>query len=64
MDNNKNNVPDIVEAIITYIIAAICIVVAITGYYYYNMDTETLRWLLGFAVALSGGRDLKTFFGR
>lgn len=63
MDKNDNGVPDKVEAVITYIIAAICIIVALTGYYFYKMDTGTLKWLIGFAVALSGGRDLKGFIG-
>ena len=64
MDKNDNNVPDRYEAIITYIIAFICIAFAISGYHIKNMDTGTVKWLIGFAVFLTGQRDIKEFIGR
>jgi hypothetical protein len=64
MDKNNNNIADKYEAIITYIIAFICIAFAISGYHIKDMDTGTVKWLIGFAVFLTGQRDIKTIFGR
>ncbi|WP_286169741.1 hypothetical protein [Halocella sp. SP3-1] len=38
--------------------------VAIGGYFYRNMDDATLKWLIGFAVFLSGERDIGDFLRR
>lgn len=62
MDKNDNGVPDWVEATITYIIASICIALAVHGHIRGDMDPATKRWLIGFAVALTGERDLKKAF--
>jgi hypothetical protein len=64
MDKNNNQIPDKYEAIITYIIVFICITFAISGYHIKDMDTGTVKWLIGFAVFLTGQRDIKTIFGR
>lgn len=64
MDKNNNNVPDKYEAIITYIIAFICIGFAISAFFIKNIDTGTVKWLIGFSVLLTGQRDIKSIFGR
>jgi len=63
-DSNDNGVPDWVEAVATYLIATICVVLAVSGYVKDNLDPTSIRWLMSFAAALSGGRDLiKGFVG-
>jgi len=63
-DSNDNGIPDWVEATATYLIAAICVALAVSGYVKNNLDPASIRWLMSFAAALSGGRDLiKGFVG-
>lgn len=64
IDKNDNRVPDVAEAIITYIIAAICLGLAIYGFVQETIDDQTFRWLMGFSVFLSGERDIGKFMGR
>ena len=64
MDKNNNLIPDKYEAYNTYTIAYICITLAVVGYFVKDMDTETLRWLIGFAVWLTSERDIRGIFGR
>lgn len=56
-DENNNDVPDWLEALATYIIAGICVTLAVSGYVKENMDPVNIQWLLGFAAALSANRD-------
>ncbi|MFW6271334.1 MAG: hypothetical protein ACOC4G_14850 [Bacillota bacterium] len=63
-DSNDNGVPDWIEAVTTYLIASICVILAVHGYAKDNLDPTSIRWLMSFAAALSGGRDLiKGFIG-
>lgn len=64
IDKNNNQIPDKVEAIITYIIASICLVIAIVGWVQETIDEQTFRWLIGFSVFLSGERDVGKFIWR
>lgn len=64
VDRDNNQIPDKFEARWTYSIACICIIIAIIGYFLKNMDTSTVRWLIGFAVYLSGQRDIGDFLKR
>jgi len=54
------------ETIITYIIASICLIIAVVGFFVqrYEMTESTLKWLIGFAVFLTVERDLSDFIGR
>lgn len=56
-DKNNNEVPDWIEALATYIIAAVCISLAVAGYVRNDLDDPTIKWLIGFAVVLTGSRD-------
>ena len=58
----NNNTPDWAEAIATYVIAAVCLTIAIIGFIQETIDMNTLKWLLGFAVFLTGERDFKSYF--
>lgn len=61
-DSNDNGVPDWVEAAATYLIAAICVSIAVAGYTRQDLDDPVIKWLLGFAVVLTGERDaIKAF---
>lgn len=63
-DSNNNGVPDWIEAVTTYTIAAISISLAVAGYIRGDLDGTTIKWLMAFGAALSGGRDLiKGFVG-
>lgn len=62
--DDKEKTPDVYEAITTYIIASICILIAVLGYFLKDMDTATVRWLIGFAVFLSSERDIGDFLRR
>lgn len=64
MDKNNNLIPDKYEAITTYTIAYICIVLAIAGYFLKDMDSETVKWLIGFAVFLTSERDVREILRR
>jgi hypothetical protein len=64
-DSNNNEIPDWVEALATYLIAAVCISLAVAGYVRQDLDNPTIKWLLGFGVVLTGGRDaIKGFIKR
>ena len=51
------------EAVITYVIAAICILLSVDGHINDSLTGTDIRWLLGFAVFLTTERDLKKFMG-
>ena len=56
MDKNKNNIPDKNEAYFTYVLATVSLVLGILEYRA-GGDLGFVTWCLGFASALSGGRD-------
>jgi len=61
-DPNDNGIPDWAEFTATYLIAAVCISLAVAGYVRQDLDDPTIKWLLGFSVVLTGGRDaIKAF---
>lgn len=61
-DSNDNGVPDWIEAAATYLIASICVAIAVSGYARQDLDDPVIKWLLGFAVVLTGERDaIKAF---
>ena len=65
VDSNDNQIPDWIEALATYLIATICISLAVVGYIRQDLDDQTIKWLLGFSVVLTGGRDaIKGFVKR
>lgn len=64
-DSNNNGIPDWAEFTATYLIAAVCISLAVAGYIRQDLDDPTIKWLLGFGVVLTGGRDaIKAFIKR
>ncbi|MCF8002323.1 MAG: hypothetical protein K9K76_10775 [Halanaerobiales bacterium] len=64
-DKNENNIPDWAEFTATYIIAAVCVSMAVAGYVRQDLDGSIIKWLLGFGVVLTGGRDaIKAFIKR
>lgn len=64
-DSNNNGIPDWAEFTATYLIAAVCISLAVAGYVRQDLDNPTIKWLLGFGVVLTGGRDaIKAFIKR
>lgn len=64
-DSNNNGIPDWAEFTATYLIAAVCISLAVAGYIRQDLDAPTIKWLLGFGVVLTGGRDaIKAFIKR
>lgn len=68
-DKNENNIPDWAEFTATYLIAAVCVGMALAGYIRQDLEGPIIKWLLGFGVVLTGGRDtikafIKVFIGR
>ena len=61
-DKNNNNIPDKIEAGITYVIALISILLGVLGYIYRDMEPSHVKWFIGFAVFLTGQRDIKSYF--
>jgi len=57
MDKNQNELNDKWEAVFTYLIAGLCISAAIYGIVA-SENFSFAKWAFGFAVALTGGRDL------
>jgi len=64
-DSNNNGIPDWAEFTATYLIAAICVSMAVAGYIRDDLDQSTITYLLSFGVVLTGGRDaIKAFIKR
>jgi len=64
-DSNDNGIPDWAEFTATYLIATVCVGMALAGYIRQDLDGPIIKWLLGFGVVLTGGRDaIKAFIKR
>ncbi|MFW6016137.1 MAG: hypothetical protein ACOCRK_06835 [bacterium] len=58
IDRNKNGVPDHLEIAWNYSLAASMIIFGFIAFFMRIMSEETLRWILGFAVTITGGRSI------
>jgi hypothetical protein len=64
-DSNDNGIPDWAEFTATYLIAAVCVSMAVAGYIRQDLDSRTITYLLSFGVVLTGGRDaIRAFIKR
>ena len=63
VDRNDNKVADKYETIYTYIIASISAGLAIVAFFM-EKDITFVKWALGFAVTLTGGKDIINGFTR
>ena len=63
MDKNNNELNDKWEAVFTYIIAGLSIGAGIYGIIAFE-NFSFAKWAFGFAVGLTGGRDLVKGFVR
>jgi len=57
MDKNNNQINDKAETIYTYVIASISAILAIVAFFM-EKDISFVKWALGFAVTLTGGKDI------
>ena len=57
-DKNNNGIHDKYETVINYIFALIFISIGAAGFFWFDMDTNTLKWILIIASLFTGIRSI------